>query len=109
MFDTQVVGQLWLPLHRKGAQAGVPTAPAAIAEHVPPDPGAVHVAQLPVQAVSQQTPPTQKPEMQLAPTVQKRPLAEALRSKISAVPRSCPERIPPAASTRPSWRSAADR
>ena len=59
----QVVGQdAEVPLHRNGAQVGLPAPPAATGLHVPTLPARLQASQEPPHAVLQQTPLAQLPE-----------------------------------------------
>jgi hypothetical protein len=49
------------PLHRKGAQVGLPELPEATGLHVPTLPGRLHASQEPLHAVLQHTPSAQLP------------------------------------------------
>ncbi len=51
--------------------------PAGMAAQVPSAPAALHCSQVPVQAVLQQTPSTQKPLEQVAPAAQVDPCGQA--------------------------------
>jgi hypothetical protein len=71
-----------LPSHERPEQASDPAGQAALgargapmtAEHTPIFPGSAQASQIPVQAVSQQTPSMQKPEAHCAPVTQLAPL-----------------------------------
>src|SRR5262249_16487205 len=98
----QLAGHERPPLHTKGQHEGAPAAPEGDGLHVPTEPGNEQVAQAPTQVVSQHTPPTQCPEVQLTSSMQDAPFALEAVLKISVVPTTLPPPIPPATRTRPS-------
>ena len=65
-----------LPPHTYGAQLGVPVAPAGAGMQRPLAAGALQTSQAPVQAVSQQVPSTQNPEVHSVGPVHEAPAWE---------------------------------
>ena len=69
VLEVQLVGQSGPVLHRYGPQPGIPGVPARLV-HRPIEPGMLQALHDPTQALVQQTPSTQFPELHSEPAVQ---------------------------------------